>query len=61
LIFAAPSSPRSVTMSALADRALLATWMFEPDTLDQAQPALALARELDDPSLLARALSAAAT
>ena len=48
----------AVRARALADRALLATWMFEPDTLDQAQQALALARELDDPSLLARALSA---
>ncbi len=47
-----------VRASALADRALLATWMGEPDTLDQAQQALALALEVDDPSLLARSLSA---
>ncbi len=43
---------------ALADRALLATWMGESDTLDQAQQSLAIAREVDDPALLARALTA---
>jgi predicted ATPase/class 3 adenylate cyclase/DNA-binding CsgD family transcriptional regulator len=43
---------------ALADRALLATWMGESDTLDQAQRALTIAREVDDAALLARALTA---
>jgi predicted ATPase/class 3 adenylate cyclase/DNA-binding CsgD family transcriptional regulator len=43
---------------ALADRALLSTWMGESDTLEQAQQALAIAREVDDPALLARALTA---
>ncbi|SPM30018.1 Predicted ATPase [Mycobacterium terramassiliense] len=53
-----PEVAGAVRASALADRALLATWMGEPDTLDQAQQALALALEVDDPSLLARSLSA---
>ena len=43
---------------ALADRALLAVWVGAADSLDQAQQALAIARELDDPALLARALTA---
>jgi predicted ATPase/class 3 adenylate cyclase/DNA-binding NarL/FixJ family response regulator len=48
----------AVRARALADRALLATWMGESDTLDQAQQALAIAREVDDPALLARTLTA---
>ncbi|MGA9675660.1 MAG: LuxR C-terminal-related transcriptional regulator, partial [Mycobacterium sp.] len=40
-----------------ADRALLAAHMGAADSLDQAEQALALAREVDDPALLARALS----
>jgi predicted ATPase/class 3 adenylate cyclase/DNA-binding CsgD family transcriptional regulator len=43
---------------ALADRALLAILMGAPDSLDQAQQALAMAREVNDPALLARALTA---
>jgi predicted ATPase/class 3 adenylate cyclase/DNA-binding CsgD family transcriptional regulator len=42
---------------ALADRATLAVVMGT-DSLDQAQQALAMAREVDDPALLARALTA---
>ncbi len=53
-----PEVGTAVRARAFADRALLATWLGEPDTLDLAQQALALAREVDNPSLLARALSA---
>jgi predicted ATPase/class 3 adenylate cyclase/DNA-binding CsgD family transcriptional regulator len=42
---------------ALADRALLAIRVDAADSLDQAQQALAIARELDDPALLARTLT----
>jgi predicted ATPase/class 3 adenylate cyclase/DNA-binding CsgD family transcriptional regulator len=48
----------AVRARALADRALLAAVMGAADSLDQAQQALAIARELDDPALLIRALSA---
>jgi DNA-binding CsgD family transcriptional regulator len=48
----------AVRSRALADRALLATWADGADSLGQAQQALAIARDLDDPDLLARALSA---
>ncbi|MGC1154456.1 ATP-binding protein, partial [Mycobacterium sp.] len=47
-----------VRARALADRAVLATLMGAADSLDQAQEALAIAREVDDPALLARALTA---
>ncbi len=43
---------------ALADLALLAIRVDAADSLDQAQQALAIARELDDPALLARTLTA---
>ena len=43
---------------ALADRAVLGLWVGAADSLDQAQQALAIAREVDDPALLARALTA---
>src|SRR5260370_376264 len=43
---------------ALAARALLAIGVGAPESLDQAQQALAIAREVDDPALLARALTA---
>ena len=43
---------------ALADRAGLAVSVGAADSLDQAQQALAIAREVDDPALLARALTA---
>jgi predicted ATPase/class 3 adenylate cyclase/DNA-binding CsgD family transcriptional regulator len=48
----------AVRARALADNALLATWARATDNVDQAQQALALARESDDPALLARALTA---
>ena len=43
---------------ALADRALLAAAMGAADSIDQAQQALAIAREVDQPALLAAALTA---
>lgn len=43
---------------ALADRALLAAWGIALDSLDQAEEAVAIARQIDDPALLARALTA---
>ena len=48
----------AVRARALADRAVLAIWVGAADSLDQAQQALAIAREVDDPALLARALTA---
>ena len=50
--------PATVRARALADRAVLATWMGESDTLAQAEQGLAIARDVDDPALLARALTA---
>jgi predicted ATPase/class 3 adenylate cyclase/DNA-binding CsgD family transcriptional regulator len=47
-----------VRARALADRAGLAIRMGAADSLDQAQQALAIAREVNDPALLARALTA---
>ena len=43
---------------ALADRAVLAALTGAAGSLDQAQQALAIAREVDDPALLVRALTA---
>jgi predicted ATPase/class 3 adenylate cyclase/DNA-binding CsgD family transcriptional regulator len=43
---------------ALADRAVLGALTGAAGSLDQAQQALAIAREVDDPALLARALTA---
>jgi DNA-binding CsgD family transcriptional regulator len=48
----------AVRARAMADRAVLAIWMGEPDCVDQAQRALAIARDVDDPALLVRALTA---
>ena len=48
----------AVRARALADRAVLGIWVGAADSLDQAQQALAIAREVDDPALLARALTA---
>jgi predicted ATPase/class 3 adenylate cyclase/DNA-binding CsgD family transcriptional regulator len=48
----------AVRALALADRAMLAIWVGDADSLSQAQQALAIAREVDDPALLARALTA---
>jgi hypothetical protein len=43
---------------AVADRAVLGGWAGAPDSLDQAQQAVAIARELGDPAVFARALTA---
>jgi predicted ATPase/class 3 adenylate cyclase/DNA-binding CsgD family transcriptional regulator len=48
----------AVRARALADRALLAALMGAADSLEQAQQALAIAREVDDSALLVRALTA---
>ena len=53
-----PEVAAAVRARALADRAVLAILMGAADSLDQAQQALAIAREVDDPALLARALTA---
>jgi DNA-binding CsgD family transcriptional regulator len=47
-----------VRARALADRAALATLAGAAESLDQAQQALVIARQLDEPALLARALTA---
>jgi predicted ATPase/class 3 adenylate cyclase/DNA-binding CsgD family transcriptional regulator len=47
----------AVRARALADRALLATWMAADVSMDQAEQALAIARDIADPGLLARALT----
>ncbi|MBO0866195.1 MAG: LuxR family transcriptional regulator, partial [Mycobacterium sp.] len=43
---------------ALADKAVLDTWVDTAASMGQAQQALMIAREVDDPALLARALTA---
>jgi predicted ATPase/class 3 adenylate cyclase/DNA-binding CsgD family transcriptional regulator len=48
----------AVRARALADRAVFAMWMGGAETLSLAQQALAIAREVDDPALLARTLTA---
>jgi DNA-binding CsgD family transcriptional regulator len=48
----------AVRARALADEATLGIRVGAADSLDQAQQALAMAREVDDPALLARALTA---
>jgi predicted ATPase/class 3 adenylate cyclase/DNA-binding CsgD family transcriptional regulator len=48
----------AVRARALADSAALGLWVGATDSPDQAQQALAIAREIDDPALLARALTA---
>ena len=48
----------AVLARALADSAMLGLWAGAADSPDQAQQALAIAREVDDPALLARALTA---
>ncbi|MGA8545009.1 MAG: adenylate/guanylate cyclase domain-containing protein, partial [Mycobacterium sp.] len=52
-----PGVAAAVRARALADRAMLAIWVGAPDST-QAQQALAIAREVADPALLARALTA---
>jgi predicted ATPase/class 3 adenylate cyclase/DNA-binding CsgD family transcriptional regulator len=49
-----------VRARALADRALLAIYAGAAESVEQAQQAVAIAREVDDPALLARALTACA-
>jgi DNA-binding CsgD family transcriptional regulator len=53
-----PEVGAAVWARALADRAVLATGPGAAGSMEQAQRALALAREVDDPALLARALTA---
>ena len=48
----------AVRARALADKAVLDALMGAADSMDQAEQALAIAREVDDPALLARALTA---
>jgi DNA-binding CsgD family transcriptional regulator len=48
----------AVRARALADAAVLDALLAHPASMDQAQQALAIARELDDPALIARALTA---
>jgi DNA-binding CsgD family transcriptional regulator len=48
----------AVRAQALADKAALDTLLGSIDTMDQAQRAVAIAREVDEPSVLARALTA---
>jgi predicted ATPase/class 3 adenylate cyclase/DNA-binding CsgD family transcriptional regulator len=50
----------AVRARALADSAVLGLWVGAADSPDQAQEALAIAREVDDPALLARTLTACA-
>jgi DNA-binding CsgD family transcriptional regulator len=48
----------AVRARSLADRATLGLWVASAESPDQAQQALAIAREVEDPALLARALTA---
>jgi DNA-binding CsgD family transcriptional regulator len=48
----------AVRARALADKAVLDAWVAARFNIDQAQQSLAIAREADDPALLARALTA---
>jgi hypothetical protein len=50
-----------VQARALADKALLDAWVGTSYSLDQAEQALAIARECGDPALVARALTACGT
>ncbi len=53
-----PEAVGTVRAEALADSAMLAVRMGAAESPDQAQQALAIAREVDDPALLALALTA---
>jgi predicted ATPase/DNA-binding CsgD family transcriptional regulator len=53
-----PGVTPEVRARALADRATLGLWVSAAESPDQAQQALAIAREIDDPALLVRALTA---
>ena len=52
------SVPPAAHARALADRAVLDSYLSADDGMEQAQVAVEIARELDDPALLARALTA---
>ncbi|MGA9489669.1 MAG: LuxR C-terminal-related transcriptional regulator [Mycobacterium sp.] len=52
-----PDVPPAARARALADHAVLDTWAGVAARTDQTQQALAIARELDDPALLARTLA----
>ena len=53
-----PEVAAAVRARALADKAVLDTMGGGADSVDQAEQALAIAREVDDPALLARTLTA---
>ena len=53
-----PGVTAAVRARALADRAVLDTYLGAADSLDQAEQAVAIARDVDDPALLARTLTA---
>ena len=53
-----PEVAASVRARALADEAMLDTWAGAAASTGQAEQALAIAREVDDPALLARTLTA---
>ncbi|MGA8544804.1 MAG: LuxR family transcriptional regulator [Mycobacterium sp.] len=53
-----PGEAASVRARALADTATLGVWAGAAESPDQARQALAIAREVDDPALLIRALTA---
>ena len=53
-----PGVAAAVRARALADQAVLDTWAGAAARMDQAEQALAIAREVDDPALLARTLTA---
>jgi predicted ATPase len=52
-----PAITPDVWVRAVADHSTLAGWMAVPASLDRARQALAVARELDDSALIARALA----
>ncbi|WP_419538704.1 LuxR C-terminal-related transcriptional regulator [Mycobacterium colombiense] len=47
----------AVHARALVDKALLSIWIGDPNIKEEAERAIALARQIDDPALLARALN----
>src|SRR5271168_2429996 len=53
-----PEVAAAVRARALADKAVLDTWAGAAASTDQAEQALAIARDVDDPALLARTLAA---
>jgi predicted ATPase/class 3 adenylate cyclase/DNA-binding CsgD family transcriptional regulator len=55
---AQPDIAPGVRARALADEAVLHAWAVATDSMDQVEQAVAIARELDDPELLVRCLSA---